>query len=155
MFNSNLIKTFKVNNLEYEYNFNRMQISRILHAEQLFVLDAEFYKKESLPGSDEQFIKGIQRKLPQKALATILMKKTQNGYEDFEPENETNILDLLTGKDYGALQEVKADFFSLSLILQKLLTEQSLTLIEKSTQNLNEEQLKSVLKEMRSVNIVE
>lgn len=106
----------------YVYSFAKMSMKRVFAAEQLFLLNSEFYAKQNVPGTDEQFLKNMERKTLQKALEAILMKEIPQGrFEKYNPEQEPefDIFDGISGEDYDRVMVCKDDFFSRSKVLSK------------------------------------
>lgn len=137
----------------YIYNFDKLTMDRIFAAEQLFVLNAEFYQKHNVPGNPEQLTKEMERMTLNKAYKTLLMKKNGNGFVKYNPEdNDFEIFSYLNGKDYTALMEVKDDFFSNSKILSSISVQQSLSLIGELAKEMDGEQFKSMMRTLQENN---
>lgn len=122
----------------YIYDFNLLTMDRIFAAEQLFIINSEFYQKQNVPGNTEQLNKEMERKTLERAYQALLMKKTANGFEKYDGTKEPDLFQYIKGADYERLLEVKNDFFQKSKTLSQPSIQQSLGLIE---------QLKTVIPE--------
>ena len=141
----------------YIYDFNKMSVARIFYAEQLFILDLEFYRKENIPGTDEQFMKAIKRSAYKKALRTLLMKKLENGFEPFNDEVEPDIslFENIKGEDYYRLVDVKNDFFFKSEILRKNSMTESLNILNELKDSVTNEQFQLLMETAKVLTIEE
>ena len=129
----------------YVYDFNLMTMDRVLQATELFRVLEELRKNP--PASLKDIKVTIERQIERNAYAALLMKKTKDGFEKYEPGLVSSfdfLAELKGAKEFQKLTECRQDFFShTGMLLGSSMLELSDT--SKLLGNMNPEALQSIL----------
>lgn len=107
--NDTQIIEFATDEGKFYYDFDALNMERVLQAERLFRVEEEMLKSTPSKPSDLDIF--VQRKTTMHAFNAILMRKENGKYIDYDAKQPYDIIAKLKGNDFKKLQEVKSDFF--------------------------------------------